>query len=76
MPAKPASIESARTAKEHAKKSLAGLVGLAGIGLTRKGVGYAVKVNLSTNDSVSVPDEIDGVPVVVELVGKIKKRPS
>ena len=72
MSAKPASIESARAAKELAKRTLANVPGVAGVGLTRKGMGYAVKVNLMVERD-DLPKEFDGVPVVVELVGSVRK---
>jgi hypothetical protein len=48
---------------------------LAGIGITTVGSGYGVKVNLheSLPEGFSVPTLIGRVPVVVELVGYIRK---
>ena len=39
-------IDAARAAKAHAKQRLAGVPGMVGLGLTRQGDGYALKVNL------------------------------
>ncbi|MBX3746923.1 MAG: hypothetical protein KF833_16555 [Verrucomicrobiae bacterium] len=73
---KPASLEAARAAKVAALAALGSLGGLAGIGITRAGSGYALKVNLSEPPSPegSVPEEFDGVPVTVEIVGPVRKR--
>lgn len=67
-----------------AKTSIASLLAagpaaafVAGIGLCRDplGEGYAVKVNLrSPAPESSIPQEIDGVPVVSEVVGRVSKR--
>lgn len=67
-------IDAARAAKDQAKRSLAGVPGIAGIGLTRQGEGYAVKVNLQEDRQQLIPHEVAGVPVVVEVVGRIVKR--
>jgi hypothetical protein len=66
-------LEDARTAKEKAR----GLFPSdAGLGITKIGSDYAVKVNLSSpvSDLDNLPTSIDGVPVQVEVVGQIKKR--
>jgi hypothetical protein len=72
----PISLEQARAAKASAKALLAALPGLVGVGITRVGEDYAVKVNLRAPlpPGVSVPERIGDVPVRVEVVGKITKR--
>ena len=66
-------IDSARAAKTQVKKALSRLPELAGVGLTRLGSGYAVKVNLQKAIvGKQLPTQIDGVPVVVEVVGTVK----
>ena len=69
-------IETARKAKEKAKTVLQGLQFVNGIGITKKDGGYAVRVNLEVElDSPDlVPAEIDGVPVLTKVRGKIKKQ--
>jgi len=69
-------IEQARTAKESAKKLFAALPGVVGVGITKVGEDYAVKVNLRAPlpEGVSVPERIGDVPVQVEVVGRITKR--
>ena len=74
MPSEPSLLE-ARAAKELAKLELAGIAGvlLAGIGLTQRNGGYALKVNLVRPAPLgSLPQLVKGVPLVVEVVGPIQ----
>jgi hypothetical protein len=72
----PISLEQARAAKDSAKALLAALPGVVGVGITRVGEDYALKVNLREPlpAGVSVPERIGDVPVRVEVVGRITKR--
>lgn len=72
-----AGLASARAAKARAAAVFEKLGDVVGIGLTRIDGTYGVKVNLSAppRDAASLPDQIDGVPVKVEIVGTIRKRP-
>ena len=56
------------------KRSLATVPGIVGIGLTRQGEGYAIKVNLDRDGTALIPSQIEGIPIVVEIVGRITKR--
>lgn len=70
-------IERARAAKTHLLEKLSDLPQLGGIGLVRVGEGFGVKVNLSAaldNDDESVPQAFEGVPVLVEIVGRVSAR--
>lgn len=69
-------LDQARAAKDSAKALLATLPGLVGVGITKIGDDYALKVNLSAAPppGVSVPERIGDVPVRVEVVGRITKR--
>ncbi len=69
-------IERARAAKAQLLGQLADLRQVNGVGLVRLGQGYAVKINLSEplEDEKAMPLEVDGVPVVVDLVGRIVAR--
>lgn len=71
-----ANLEKARAAKALAVSRLAGLAQVNGVGITRVGQGYGVKINLSEqlHPGTEIPAAIDGVPVVVELVGRIIPR--
>jgi hypothetical protein len=72
----PISLEQARAAKESAKALLADLPGVVGIGITKVGEDYALKVNLRAPlpAGVTAPVRIGDVPVRVEVVGTITKR--
>ena len=72
----PVSLEQARAAKQSAKALLAALPGLVGVGITKIGEDYALKVNLREPlpADVSAPERIGNVPVRVEVVGRIVKR--
>jgi hypothetical protein len=69
-------LEQARAAKESAKALLAALPGVVGVGITKIGGDYALKVNLDAQlpKGVSAPERIGDVPVRVEVVGRITKR--
>ena len=72
---KPASLEAARAAKEEAKGQVSDKAQVVGVGLTKaKRGGYAVKVNGKDAPTEPVPTTVQGVPVVVEVVGTIRKR--
>ena len=73
-----ASLESVRAAKPRAAAVFLPLVGEeVAVGITCLGEDrFALKVNLTSEpgQDVELPDEIEGVPVQVEVVGKIRKR--
>ncbi|HVL68110.1 MAG TPA: hypothetical protein VM364_12675 [Vicinamibacterales bacterium] len=70
------SLEQARAAKKRALERFRTLACVTGVGITRIGGEYGVKVNLSepVEPGVSLPSDIDGVPVRVEVTGEIKAR--
>ena len=72
----PISLEQARAAKESAKALLAALPGVVGVGITKVGNDYALKLNLRgpLPAGVSAPERIGDVAVCVEVVGTITKR--
>ena len=72
----PISLEQARAAKESAKVLLTALPGVVGVGITKVGEDYALKVNLRAPlpTGVSAPERIGDVPVKVEVVGRITRR--
>lgn len=69
-------LDKARAAKERAKSLFAGKASVVGIGLTRIGDGYGVKVNLESPPApdAGLPETIDGVPVRIEVIGTIRPR--
>ena len=69
----PTTLKQARAAKKVATKALADLP-VVGIGITRVGEGYGLKVNLDAAATGEVPATVDGVPIQVEVVGKVRKQ--
>jgi hypothetical protein len=69
-------LERARAAKKRILTLLPKTVKVNGIGITQVGDDYAVRVNLEEplRDDLSLPGSVDGVPVVVKVVGQIAKR--
>jgi hypothetical protein len=68
-----ATLEEARAAKKRVREALADRPEVTGIGITRHGDGYAVKVDLA-KPCAAVPPEMGGVPVHAEIVGRVRKR--
>lgn len=67
------SLERAREAKRQLAERFDALPQLRGIGVAVLDDGYGVKLNLSElPGDCTIPSEIDGVPVVVEIVGRIE----
>jgi len=69
-------IDDARAAKQRALEVFRALADVVGIGITRIGEGYGLKVNLRQppEGGVALPDKIDRVPIRIEIVGTIAKR--
>lgn len=70
----PISLDQARKARDALSRKLEGLEGLVGIGITKSGEDYAVKVNVDSLPEKPIPESIAGVAVKLEVVGKIRKR--
>lgn len=47
-----------------------------GVGLTRIGESYAIKVNLANSSALgsALPGDIDGVPIIYEVTGPARKQ--
>lgn len=71
-------MDKARAAKARAHKVFSKLADVVGVGITTIGSEYGLKVNVSSPPLPSsvLPSEVDGVPVRMEVVGKIRKRDS
>ena len=69
-------IERARSAKARIRSFLPRALKVNAVGITQVGDDYAVKINLEEppRPGLRLPDAIDGVPLVVEVVGRIWKR--
>lgn len=61
----------AENACHHLKERLRGMGGIQGIGIAVLDNGYGLKVNLRDSVTGPIPSEIDGVPVIVDVVGII-----
>jgi hypothetical protein len=69
-------LEEARAAKGRAQAIFQSLAAVVGVGITKVGDGYGLKVNLQAPpaEGTCLPDDVDGVPVRVEVVGLPKKQ--
>ncbi|NBC34444.1 MAG: hypothetical protein GVY13_17350 [Alphaproteobacteria bacterium] len=68
------SLEKARAAKAHTIDMIDESDDVVGVGITKANDGFAVKVNYRTDDLINrLPDIIDGVPIVKEVVGDLRK---
>lgn len=69
-------LAKARATKRRAHSTFAALADVVGVGITRRGEGYALKVNLRSAPAsgVTLPEDVNGVPVHVEVVGTLTKR--
>ncbi|RAK63410.1 hypothetical protein [Phenylobacterium kunshanense] len=70
-----ASIEDARRVKARVKTTFGSEVPIVGVGLTKVGAEPAVKVNLGAPFE-GLPERLEGVSIVYEVVGPISKRSS
>ncbi len=70
------SLDEARAAKPEVMRRFGEIGEVVGIGISRLGGDYAVKVNLSTpiQPGVDVPTHVEGVPIIVEVTGPIRPR--
>lgn len=69
-------LEQARAAKARAMDVFGPLAPVVGVGVTRVDGGYGVKVNLESDPpaGTALPAAVDGVPVKVEVVGRLRKQ--
>jgi hypothetical protein len=70
------SLDEARAAKACAYEVFRRKAAVVGVGITHIDGGYGLKVNLESSPSpgANLPETIEGVPVRIEVVGKIRKR--
>ena len=71
-------LARARAAKALALDRFGPLAHVVGVGITRVNDQYAVKVNLRepARPGVTLPTDIDGVPVKIEVTGTLRPRPA
>lgn len=68
-----ASRDEARAAKLSLASRLGGLRDVRGVGLLVLKDGWAIRVNVKTDDVAvlsAIPEQVDGVPVCVRVVGE------
>ena len=65
-------LEDAYAAKALAKQRFSDAKGINGIGIARRGSGYAVKLNFVDEPEIEIPNQISGVSVIVDVVGQIR----
>jgi hypothetical protein len=72
----PSPLDRARAAKAHAHTVFSKLGKVVGVGITTIGAEYGLKINLASPPpaATELPTEVDGVPVRVEVVGRIRKQ--
>jgi hypothetical protein len=66
----PATPEQAAAAKEKLAMMLEDLPELSALGVAILDGGFGLKVNLVRRSDRPIPTEIDGVPVIIEVVGE------
>lgn len=73
---KGASLAAARASKEAARRQVAAKGEVVGVGIVKAktGGGFAIKVNVKAAPSKALPAEVEGVPIVIEVIGTIRKR--
>ena len=71
-----ATKDDARAQKVHAVEVFEQVGEVVGVGITRVNDSYGLKVNLRNQPvpGVQVPQDVNGVPVRVEVIGPIRKR--
>jgi len=65
-------LDEVRAAKPRALAVFESLATVVGVGITRVGEGYGLKVNLreAVADGTPLPTEVDGVPVRIAVTGQ------
>jgi hypothetical protein len=69
-------LDEARAAKAKVLAAFGDDQSVVGVGITRIGEGYGVKLNLESRPApdANLPHDVDGVPIRIEVVGTIRKR--
>lgn len=67
-------LARARSAKEATVRLARKMPCVNAIGITKVRGRYAVKVSLSEPAETALPESVEGVPLVVEVVGRVRKQ--
>jgi len=70
-------LEAVRRAKKRFSELVPKEVEVVGVGIGLSGSDPALKVNLRTPpvDRKLLPESVDGVPVIYDIVGKVRRHP-
>lgn len=68
---KPGPLNAAIAAKAKVMSMLEDRAEVCAIGIAVLEGGFGVKVNLARHVDLAIPTEVEGVPVIVEVTGKI-----
>lgn len=68
---KAATLANAERACRILRQRFAGVDGVQGLGIAVLEGGYGVKLNVREGVPLDCPDDVDGVPIIVEVVGII-----
>ena len=68
------SYQRAQEVKHHASELFSQFGPVNGVGVTQTDDGFAVKINFERepDDRSAMPATVDGVPVTIDVVGKIR----
>ncbi len=67
------SLDQARAAKAKLRRALGMFVDVVGVGIAKREGEYVLKVNVGRMpEGQTLPSEVDGVPVLFEVVGAIR----
>lgn len=67
-------LERARAAKDKLAALIADRPAVNGVGIAPFEGGFCIKINLERPSDEELPEEFEGVPVRIEIVGRITKR--
>jgi hypothetical protein len=67
----PATLEQAAAAKKKLAMMLEDLPELSALGIAILDGGFGLKVNLTRGTDRPISTEIDGVPVIIEVIGEV-----
>lgn len=71
-----ADLEQARAAKDKLAALIADRPAVNGVGIAPFEGGFCIKINLAQPPDEELPQEFEGVPVRIEIIGRVTKRDS
>lgn len=68
-------LKRAQAAQDRLADAVSANPQVNGVGIARADGGYVLKVNVRTPSArEAIPADMDGVPVIVQTIGRIRKR--